>query len=77
MPRRELRSVKQVADWLGELGASLKAPGNMTLIGSAALLWHADDRSITAELPEASMDVDPVTDSDEVAALRHPVIAAR
>jgi hypothetical protein len=67
MPRRELKSGKQVADWLAELGASLKAPGNMTLIGSAALLWHAQDRGITVELPEASMDVDPVTDSDEVA----------
>ena len=67
MPRRELKSGKQVADWLAELGASLKAPGNMTLIGSAALLWHAHDRGLDAELPEASMDVDPVTDSDEIA----------
>jgi hypothetical protein len=67
MPRRELKSGKQVADWLAELGASLKAPGNMTLIGSAALLWHARDRGISVELPEASMDVDPVTDSEEVA----------
>jgi hypothetical protein len=54
---------------LPELGASLKAPGNMTLIGSAALLWHAHDRGINAELSEASMDVDPVTDSQEVAML--------
>ena len=69
MPRRELKNGKQVADWLAELGASLKAPGNMTLIGSAALLWHAQDRGITSELPESSMDVDPVTDSDEVAML--------
>ncbi len=69
MPRRELKSGKQVADWLAELGASLKAPGNLTLIGSAALLWHAHDRGIVAELPDASMDVDPVTDSDEVAML--------
>ena len=67
MPRRELRNGKQVADWLAELGANLKAPGNMTLIGSAALLWHAQDRGLNAELSEASMDVDPVTDSDEVA----------
>ena len=69
MPRRELKSGKQVADWLDDLGASLKSPGNMTLIGSAALLWHAHDRGITSELPESSMDVDPVTDSDEVAML--------
>jgi hypothetical protein len=40
-----------------------------TLIGSAALLWHAYDRGIAVELPDASMDVDPVTDSDEVAML--------
>ncbi len=41
----------------------------MTLIGSAALLWHADERGLTTELPESSMDVDPVTDSDEIAML--------
>ena len=69
MPRRELKSGKQVADWLAQLGASLKAAGNLTLIGSAALLWNAHERGITVELPEASMDVDPVTDSDEVAML--------
>jgi len=67
MSRRELKSGKQVADWLEELGSHLKQPGNMTLIGSAALLWHAHERGIATELPEASMDVDPVTDSDEVA----------
>lgn len=67
MPRRELKSGKQVADWLADLGASLQTPGNMTLIGSAALLWHTHDRGINAELPDASMDADPVTDSDEVA----------
>jgi hypothetical protein len=33
------------------------------------LLWHALERGLTAELPEASMDVDPVTESDEVAML--------
>lgn len=67
MPRRELKSGKQVADWLANLGSQLNLPGNITLIGSAALLWHAHDRGITTELPESSMDVDPVTDSDEVA----------
>lgn len=69
MPRRELKNGKQVANWFAEVGASLKSPGNLTLIGSAALLWHAHERGIAAELPEASMDVDPVTDSDEVAML--------
>jgi hypothetical protein len=67
MPRRELKSGKQVVEWLAELGGQLKSPGNMTLIGSAALLWHAQQRGLTTELPESSMDVDPVTDSDEVA----------
>jgi hypothetical protein len=67
MPRRELRNGKQVADWLYELGSKLKQPGRMTLIGSAALLWHAHNRGIGVELPEASMNVDPITDSDEVA----------
>jgi hypothetical protein len=67
MPRRELKNGKQVADWLESLGCALKAEGQLTLIGSAALLWHAHERQIVAELPEGSMDVDPVTDSDEVA----------
>ncbi|MGH7993522.1 MAG: DUF6036 family nucleotidyltransferase [Limisphaerales bacterium] len=67
MPRRELKSGKQVADWLAEIGSQLKAPGNMTLIGSAALLWHAHERGLAVELPEASMDIDSVTDCDEVA----------
>ena len=56
-----------MADWLAELGASLKAAGNLTLIGSAALLRHAHDRGIIGDFPEASMDVDAVTDSDELA----------
>ncbi len=67
MPRRELKNGKQVADWLAELASQLSTAGNMILIGSAALLWHAQERGLADELPEASMDVDPVTDSDEVA----------
>lgn len=67
MPRCELKSGKQVADWLTVLSSQLKTPGSMTLVGSAALLWHAYDRGLNAELPDASMDVDPVTDSEEVA----------
>ncbi len=39
----------------------------MTLIGSAALLWHAADRGFDTPLPENSMDADPVTDSDALA----------
>ena len=67
MPRRELRNGKQVADWLRELGGCLKSPGNMTLVGPAALLWPTHDRSLAAELPKARMDVGPVTDCGEVA----------
>ena len=67
MPRRELKNGGQVAEWLADIGSQLKAPGNMTLIGSAALLWHAYERGLAVELPESSMDVAPVTDSDEVA----------
>jgi hypothetical protein len=67
MPRRELKNGKQVADWLNDLGASLKASGEMTLIGSAALLWHAFARGLSVELPESSMDVATVTENEEVA----------
>jgi hypothetical protein len=74
MPRRELKNGKQVADWLAEIGGQLKGPGYMTLVGSAALLWHADERGLTAELPESSMDVHLVTDSDEVARLCYEAI---
>ena len=41
----------------------------MILIGSGALLWQASQRGITEPLPENSMDVDPITDSDEIARL--------
>jgi hypothetical protein len=69
MPRRELRNGKQVADWLEQLGQSIATPGEMILIGSGALLWHAHDQGLHTELPEASMDVDLITDSDEIARL--------
>jgi len=67
MPRRELRDPKQVDDWLAELGAQLTVPGSLILIGSGGLLWHAAQRGIATPLPENSMDVDPVTNSEEVA----------
>ena len=69
MPRRELREPRQVEKWLAELGARLTGPASLILIGSGGLLWHAAQRGLTEPLPENSMDVDPVTDSDEVAAL--------
>src|SRR5438270_6314758 len=67
MPRRELKSGQQVADWLWQLSRSITQPAELILIGSAALLWHAHDRQINPELPESSMAIDPVTDSDQVA----------
>jgi|ERR1051325_8399156 hypothetical protein len=69
MPRRELKDPRQVEDWLIEMGQQLSAPAEMILIGSGGLLWHAFQRGITEPLPENSMDVDPITDSDEVARL--------
>lgn len=67
MPRRELKYPEQVEDWLVELNRQLTKPGRLILIGSGALLWHAAQRGINAPLPENSMDVDPITDSDEIA----------
>jgi hypothetical protein len=46
----------------------------LILIGSGALLWHAHERGLDTELPEASMDVDPITDSDEIARLCYDAI---
>jgi hypothetical protein len=67
VPRRELKHPRQVEAWLVELGARLSLPGRLILIGSGGLLWHAFQGGRDDPLPENSMDVDPVTDSDEVA----------
>ncbi len=69
MPRRELKHPHQDEDWLVGLGNAVTNPARMTLIGSGALLWHAVQKGIVTALPENSMDVDPITDSDEVARL--------
>ncbi|MCX8090014.1 MAG: hypothetical protein N3I86_03630 [Verrucomicrobiae bacterium] len=69
MPRRELKYPAQIEAWLGEWSGRLTRPGRLTLIGSGALLWHAAQRGITDPLPENSVDVDPITDSDEIARL--------
>jgi hypothetical protein len=69
MPRRELRYPSQVENWLKAWGESLKKPGELILIGSGALLWHAAQKEIDTPLPENSMDVDPITQDEEVAAL--------
>lgn len=69
MPLRELKYPSQIENWLGEWGCQLTEPGSMVLIGSGALLWHAAQRNLEAPLPENTMDVDPVTDSEQVALL--------
>jgi hypothetical protein len=63
----ELKSGAHVDEWLKEMAGKLTQSGKMILIGSGGLLWHAFIQGITTELPEASMDVDPITDSDEIA----------
>ncbi len=72
MPRRELSHPRQIVDWLTDWGERLSEPASMTLIGSAALLWHAADRGFDTPLPENSMDADPVTDSDALAWMCYP-----
>jgi hypothetical protein len=74
MPRRELKHPHQVEDWLVEMSRQLTKPGQMILIGSGGLLWHAARRGIKEPLPENSMDVDPITDSDEIASLCYQAI---
>jgi hypothetical protein len=74
MPRRELKHPHQVEDWLVEMGRQVTQPGLMILIGSGGLLWHASQRGIREPLPENSMDVDPITDSDEIASLCYQAI---
>jgi Nucleotidyltransferase of unknown function (DUF6036) len=69
MPQRELKHPHQVENWLVELSCRITQPGRIILIGSGALLWHAAQRGIVEPLPENSMDVDPITDSDEIARL--------
>ena len=69
MPRRELRYPSQVENWLQDWGGKIHEPAELVLIGSGGLLWHAAQAGIEIPLPENSMDVDPVTDSDEVAFL--------
>src|SRR2546421_5219281 len=69
MPRRELKYPKQVEDWLLAWNERLAAPAEMILIGSGGLLWHAYQRGFAEPLPDSSMDVDPITQSEELARL--------
>jgi hypothetical protein len=74
VPRRELKHPHQVENWLLELSARLAERAKLVLIGSGALLWHAFQRGLTEPLPENSMDVDPITDSDHVARLCYEAV---
>lgn len=74
MPRRELHHPHQVIAWLEEWGGLLKDPGSMTLIGSAALLWHVARVGRDDPLPENSMDADPVTEDESVAELAYEAV---
>lgn len=67
MPKRELNQPDQIERWLTEMGNTLKEEGELTLIGSGALLWHAFQQGVARPLPENSMDADPITDSQGVA----------
>ncbi len=69
MPLRELKNPSQIESWLVEWGSQLTESGSMVLIGSGALLWHAAQRKLELPLPDNSMDVDPVTESEQVALL--------
>lgn len=71
MPLRELKYPDQIESWLRTWGAALSSPGEMILIGSGALLWHAFQLGTEQPLPENSMDVDPITENEEIAILAY------
>ncbi|MEO0413758.1 MAG: DUF6036 family nucleotidyltransferase [Verrucomicrobiota bacterium] len=74
MPKRELSSPSQIIDWLEDWGSKISEPAEMILIGSGALLWHVHQSGRSDQLPENSMDVDPITSSEEVAILAYDSI---
>ncbi len=71
MPRKELKSPSQIESWLIDWGNKIQDSSEMILIGSGALLWHAAQQGVETPLPENSMDVDPITASEEVALLAY------
>jgi len=46
----------------------------MILIGSGALLWHAWQQGLDLPMPENSMDVDPITENEEIALLGYDAL---
>jgi len=71
MPLRNLSRPSQVIAWLQQWGDQLGEPAEMILIGSAGILWQAAAAGKDDPLPENSMDVDPITDSEAVAELAY------
>jgi hypothetical protein len=71
VPIAELKNGRQVEDWLISVNTSLRTPGSLILIGSGGLLWHVFQKGLTVELPTEGMNVDPITDSEEIAWLCH------
>ena len=71
MPKRELSYPKQVIEWLEAWGSELGKEGEMILIGSGGLLWHVHAAGRNDPLLGNSMDVDPITSSEEVAILAY------
>lgn len=61
-------------NWLSDWGRQLTTEGEMILIGSGGLLWHIGQAGLDASLPENSMDVDPITSSEEIAELAYDAI---
>ncbi len=74
MPQRELSRPRQVISWLESWGGILPSECAMTLIGSAALLWHVHRIGKDTSLPENSMDVDPVTSDEDLAVLCYDAV---
>ena len=74
VPRKKLKYPHQVIDWLHDWGGRLSEPASMILIGSGGLLWHIARIGQDVPLPENSMDVDPVTESDAVAELAYDAL---
>lgn len=71
MPLRNLSRPSQVTAWLEEWGGQLEEPAEMILIRSAGIPYHAAMAGRDDPLPENSMDVDPITDSEAVAELAY------
>jgi hypothetical protein len=66
MPERRLNQQIKLRHGLFLWGKACRNQA-LTLIASGGLLWQAGQKGVTVPLPENSTDVDPITESDEVA----------